>query len=205
MTTLTLEESSRRARLKTATRDIHNVLDQRIMAFKPFADRARYTAFVQVQYRLHRDVDALYADPALNALLPGLSERSRLALVAQDLVDLGSMLDPATLPAPAFLPGVAAPVPEALGWLYTVEGSNIGAAFLLKAAAGLGLGAGLGARHLAPHPDGRAAHWRDFIAQFDEVMLPSAQEAQVEAGARAAFNAALGHAQAKLVLADGPR
>lgn len=203
MTTLTFE-SSRRARLKTATRDTHGVLDQRIMAFKPFADRARYTAFVHVQYRLHRDVEALYADPALNALLPGLRERSRLALVAQDLVDLGSPVDPAALPAPAFLPGVAVEVPTALGWLYTVEGSNIGAAFLLKAAAGLGLDARLGARHLAPHPDGRAAHWRDFIAQFDEVVLPLAQEPQVEDGARAAFGAALKHAQARLTLAGDP-
>lgn len=188
-------DTGRRQRLRAATREVHDQLDQRIMAFRPFADLARYTAFVHTQYRLHRDVEALFAHPVLNASLPQLAERSRLALVRQDLADLGAAVDEAALPAPAFAPGAPVDLPAALGWLYTVEGSNLGAAFLLKAAAGLGLNGNFGARHLAPHPDGRAAHWRDFIAQLDELALTPDEEARAEAGARAAFSAALGYVE----------
>lgn len=186
--------SSRRARLKNATRDIHERLDKRIMDFQPFADRERYTAFLQTQYALHRDVQALFVDPALNALLPQLAERSRLALIEQDLHDLGAA-PPSDQPAPSFTFAAQHHVPTALGWLYTVEGSNIGAAFLLKAAGRLGLDGRLGARHLAPHADGRAAHWRDFIAQLDDVHLSPEEENHVDAGARAAFAAALTHVE----------
>lgn len=187
-------DNSRRQRLKLATRDVHGGLDHRIMAAEPFASRERYGAFLCTQYLLHRDAEALFADPVLNRLLPGLRERSRLALVAQDLQDLDVALDIASLPAPAFAVGAGvASIPVALGWLYTIEGSNIGAAFLLKAAAALGLGVGLGARHLAPQADGRAAHWRGFIAQLDAVPLSVADEEGVDQGARAAFTAARAH------------
>lgn len=164
------------------------------MAFQPFASRERYGAFLQAQYRLHRDVQALFADAALNAWLPQLAQRCRLALLEQDLQDLGIAVPP-DLPAPVFSAGAAPDRPTALGWLYTVEGSNLGAAFLLKAAARLGLDGSFGARHLAPHPDGRAAHWRDFTAQLDEAVLTPEEEARVDDGSRAAFSAARGYVE----------
>lgn len=164
------------------------------MAAEPFASRARYGAFLRTQYLLHRDAEALFADPALNALLPGLRARSRLALIEQDLQDLE--VAPGALPEPVFSAGEGvADIPVALGWLYTIEGSNLGAAFLLKAAGALGLGVSFGARHLAPHADSRAAHWRSFIAQLDGVTLAEAEEAGVDLGARAAFTAARGHVE----------
>ncbi|MGC3987375.1 MAG: biliverdin-producing heme oxygenase [Pseudorhodoferax sp.] len=181
----------RRARLKAVTRTVHAQLDRRIMAFNPFADRARYAGFLQSQYRLHRDVEFLYRHATLGAMLPGLVQRSRLELLEKDLADLGVVLDEGALPQPAFTGGTPLHVPQALAWLYTVEGSNLGAAFLLKAVAPLGLHGGFGARHLAPHPDGRAAHWRDFIAELDALELPAEQEAAVDAGALYAFAAAL--------------
>ena len=193
-------EASRRNRLKAATHDVHARLDRRIMAFNPFAGRERYTAFLHTQYRLHRDVEALYTSPALNALLPHLAERSRLALVEQDLRDLGVALPLPGLPQPRFAAGADADAPAALGWLYAVEGSNIGAAFLLKAAAALGLDGQCGARHLAPHPDGRAAHWRDFIAQLDEVALPATEEPRCVDGANAAFAQVLAYVEQYCVL-----
>lgn len=187
-------ESSRRQRLKDATRATHSALDQRIMAFNPFAGVDHYTRFVLTQYLLHRDVQALYDDEALNRHLPQLAQRSRLALAEQDLRDLGVAM-PAPLEAPVFEPGAHIDVATALGWLYTVEGSNLGAAFLLKRVASLGLSAEHGARHLAPHPDGRAAHWRSFIEQFDELVLPVDEEARAAAGADAAFARALGYVE----------
>ncbi|WP_204320942.1 biliverdin-producing heme oxygenase, partial [Enterobacter hormaechei] len=51
-----------------------------------------------------------------------------------------------------------------------------------------------GARHLAPAPEGPAAHWRTFTAALDAVTLSDAEEAQVVAGAKAAFAQVQRHA-----------
>lgn len=176
-------EQSRAKRMKAATHAAHEAIDHRIMATAPFASRAHYGRFVRIQYRIHHAVDPLFRNPALGALLPDLAERRRLDLVAQDAADLGTAL-------PAVAPHAGAPleIAPALGWLYVVEGSNLGAAFLLKAAAKLELSEAFGARHLAGHPAGRGLHWRSFTAALDAVPLDEAQEAQAIAGAQAAFH-----------------
>ncbi|MET0365025.1 MAG: biliverdin-producing heme oxygenase [Sphingobium sp.] len=171
--------------LKVRTETVHEALDQRIMAARPFADRVRYGNFLVVQFLFHRDIDALYDHPALAVLLPDLAERRRLPLIAQDLSDLG-LDSPAADSAPHF---AAASIDrsEALGWLYVAEGSNLGAAFLLKAASALGLGETLGARHLGGHPDGRGQHWRSFTAALDGLTLTPEGQDGAFAGANAAF------------------
>jgi len=181
---------TRSARLKAATRATHERLDQRIMAGDIFASRERFARFLRVQYRFHRDVDALYADPGLDALLPGLGERRRLAQIARDLDDLGQALPPPSAP-----PAHALPLAQALGWLYVAEGSNLGGSVLYKLAARLGLDRGFGARHLAAHPDGVARHWRRFTAALDSAALSAAQDAEVIAGAEAAFRRVRGHVE----------
>lgn len=80
--------ATRSQRLKAATRDSHGALDKRIMAGDIFASRAQFARFLRVQYRFHRDIDALYANIALDALLPDLDTRRRLPLIARDLGDL---------------------------------------------------------------------------------------------------------------------
>lgn len=176
-------EASRSQRLKAATHGTHERLDQRIMRGDPFASLDNYRRFLQVQYKFHRDLAVLYALPVLQALLPDLAERQRLRELEQDLRDVGQALpadegsalgadiDPAT----------------ALGWLYVVEGSNLGAAILFKLAARLGLDANHGARHLAGHPDGRARHWRRFTAALDGNALDAEQEQRLIDGATQAF------------------
>lgn len=114
-------EDSRSLRLKAATRDSHGALDKRIMAGDIFADRSNFARFLRVQYRFHRSIDALYANPALDALLPDLGERRRLGQVARDLQDLEQTLPGADIDA---LPSDLA-LPAALGWLYVAEGSNL--------------------------------------------------------------------------------
>lgn len=116
-------QATRSQRLKAATRDSHGALDKRIMAGDIFASRDLFAKFVRVQFRFHRDIDALYGNPALDALLPDLDERRRLPLIARDLADLEQTLP---LPASAGLDGDL-PLPAALGWLYVAEGSNLGA------------------------------------------------------------------------------
>lgn len=175
-------ETSRCKRLKAATHREHDSVDQLVMAAHPFEDRARYGRFLLVQHHFHGSLHGLYEDPHLNAWLPGLSSLSRLAAVEQDIRDLGQL--PPALPA-----RVKVDPAQALGWLYCSEGSNLGAAFLFKQTQRLGLDESLGARHLAAHPQGRAQHWKAFVSAIDGLALDEQQEADVIAGAIAAFEA----------------
>lgn len=177
-------DPSHARRFKQLTQAAHAALDQRIQDFEPFASRERYAAFLRVQLDFHRDVDALFGHAALERLLPGLGERRRLPLVEQDLGDLGHGLD---APASAPLFGADADLATALGWLYVEQGSQLGAAILYRMAAALGLDGGFGARHLAPHADGRALNWRQFCEQLDAVPLDAAGRRRADAGALAAF------------------
>lgn len=181
---LVIESAGRAKRLKQATHATHDRLDKRIMAANPFGDRVRYGQFLKVQHAFHRDIDALYDNPALDKLLPDLAQRRRLPLIAQDLADLG--LSPKAPEATPVFSGDA-DIPIALGWLYVAEGSNLGAAFLLKEALKLGLSETFSARHLAGAPEGRGLHWRTFTAALDSASLSDAEEARAIAGAEAAF------------------
>ena len=189
MTTLEMPEvqpapASRTKRLRAATHAAHERLDQRIMAGAPFASIANYLRFLQVQHAFHRDVDPLFRHAPLAALLPDLAGRRRLDLIGQDIADLGGTAPAAE--APVF--DAAIDLPTALGWLYVAEGSHLGAAFLLKEAAQLGLSENHGARHLAGAPEGRGLHWRIFTAAVDQVALSAAEEDRAIAGADRAFD-----------------
>jgi heme oxygenase (biliverdin-IX-beta and delta-forming) len=184
---MTEVDTSRARRLKAATHGVHDGLDQAIMKAEPFASRDAYADFLRVQQLFHRDIAALYDAPELATKIPGLTERRRYPQVRADLADLEAA--PALEDErPRFEPGEPVDAPTALGWLYVAEGSNLGAAFLLKAAAGLGLSAEFGARHLAASPEGRANHWRSFTAALDAPNLTADEEARVMAGASAAFS-----------------
>jgi heme oxygenase len=94
-------EPSRARRLKALTHETHDRLDTSIMAAASFATVEGYGRFVTVQYLFHRDIDALYDDALLQALLPGLLERRRLPLIAADLTDLPTNMARAiSLPPP---------------------------------------------------------------------------------------------------------
>jgi heme oxygenase len=169
-------------RLKALTDATHRKLDQRIMSADPFGSRERYGLFLQVQHQFHADVAPFYAAADLNRLLPGLAERCRLEALQQDIADLSGAQAPALVAQPLPLD-----TPQALGWLYVAEGSNLGAAFLLKEAEKLGLSEEFGARHLAGHPAGRGLHWRNFVAALNGLALSEQEEAQAAEGASAAF------------------
>lgn len=186
MTAKTIAHDGRARRLKAATAAAHERLDKRIMAADPFRALEAYGRFLLVQHAFHTDIDTLFEDASLDALLPDLAGQRRLPLIAQDLIDLGFAV-PAPISEPRFPRAAPASVPDALGWLYVAEGSNLGAAFLLKEAEKLGLSDTFGARHLAGAPEGRGLHWRTFVGALDAVTLSAAEEQRAVAEAEAAF------------------
>lgn len=172
---------TRTARLRAQTNVLHKKLDQRLQSERPFESLERYRLYLLVQAEFHNALAPIYADKRLNALIPGLAACARANAVRQDMLDLG--LTPLALDPHAS----TKPISDALGWLYVCEGSTLGAAFLLKFAAALGLTEKFGARHLGAAPEGRAEHWRRFSAALDAVELPEAAETRAEFGANAAF------------------
>lgn len=176
--------TTRAEHLRATTHAAHETVDQTIMRARPFSSVENYGLFLKVQYAFHRDVKPLYHHTDLLALIPDLDRRSRLEAVGQDAADLGIALPvPEAAPATDRLMSVA----EALGWLYVIEGSNLGAAFLFKAALKMGLSETHGARHLSEAPEGRAEQWRTFKVALNAPTLSAEEEALVIAGAEAAF------------------
>lgn len=198
--TLERPAETRSQRLRRATHAMHEALDARMSGADLFSSRDRYALFLAMQRRFHRDIEALYRDEALIGLAPDLPERGKLALIDQDLADVG-----AAPPAHAPLPVDPADAAAALGWLYVAEGSSLGAAFLLKEAQKLGLDETFGARHLAAHPEGRGLNWRRFTQALDSAELSSEEEARAEAAAVAAFARVVALAEETLAGASGQR
>lgn len=173
---------------KEGTMQEHEKLDKRIMALSPFSCPERYALFVRTQARLHRVVAPWYQGEALRAWLPDLKGRDRLDAVLQDCADFGISESALEEDALASTQARVDDVYAALGWLYTVEGSNLGAAFLLKhAKEHLGLSETFGARHLASHDSGRGLFWRQFKTGLDAIELTESQRQAALEGALSAF------------------
>lgn len=169
-------------RLKYSTRTNHDSVDSQVMKSEPFANEENYIKFLRLQHIFHLSVAPLYQRDDLQALFPGLAALPRLSAVESDLRDLGVNMDVDS----SLLASVTDPY-QAIGWLYCSEGSNIGAAFLYKETQKLTFDENHGARHLAAHPEGRALHWRKFVAQLDALSLTEEQEQLAVQGAIDAF------------------
>ncbi|WP_340137722.1 biliverdin-producing heme oxygenase, partial [Pseudomonas viridiflava] len=102
-----------------------------------------YARFVVAQYLFQAELQGLYNDPALQAIIADLPERCRAAQARDDLADLG-LETPSPVAGAVHQPSLA----QALGWLFVSEGSKLGAAFLIKRAVALNLSDSFGARHL---------------------------------------------------------
>ncbi|WP_020406222.1 biliverdin-producing heme oxygenase [Hahella ganghwensis] len=172
--------------LKEKTTTDHESLDRRIMRADPFGDPGRYQGFLKMQYCFHWMTAPLYHIESLNQWIPNLSDSCRLEQVIQDCLDLGitkhQLEEMALKLKPAAVNKVAA-----LGWLYTLEGSNLGAAFLFKHAKAIGFSATYGAAHLAGHSEGRGRHWRMFKSCLDAIPLNDDDIAMACAGGQSAF------------------
>lgn len=182
-------EATRSQRLKAATRDSHGALDKRIMAGEIFADRGRFARFLRVQYRFHRDIDGLYANAALDALLP---DGRTPAAAAGHARPARSGTDPAG-PGPT----EAGPGPAAvrrIGLVVRGRRLQLGGTILYKMAAQLGW-MRTSAPATAAHPDGAARHWREFTAALDSVVLTGAEEQQMIDAADAAFRSVHDHVE----------
>lgn len=174
---LTFSES-----LKLSSRQTHDSVDDLVMSMDPFASHDNYRKFLQVQHEFHKAVKQLHDAEDLNAQIDGLKDLSRHDAVLSDMKAL--QIDPVNVTVT--VPNIADA--ERLGWLYCVEGSNVGAAILYKEAGKIQLDENHGATHLAAHEDGRMRHWRAFKEKLDNLNLSKEDQAKALKGAQDAFS-----------------
>ena len=167
--------------LKIHSKETHDILDNLVMSMKPFESQDNYKKFLQAQYEFHKAVLPIYHNQAIASQFDNLAELSRFERVKQDMADLGVSPFDSQIPSPNFDNN------EAIGWLYCVEGSNVGAAILYKEAGKIELDETHGASHLAAHPDGRMPHWRATKAKIDALVLDNTAKQQAKKGADDAF------------------
>ncbi|WP_028631485.1 biliverdin-producing heme oxygenase [Pseudomonas parafulva] len=172
----------RSQRLNQVTHAPHAELDALVKAHAPFDSRESFARFVVAQYLFQAELQPLYNDPTLVAIVPDLTQRCRAQQALLDLADLGTQA-PAALRGPLQAPSLG----EAMGWIFVSEGSKLGAAFLIKRAAALGLSDSFGARHLGEPLGGRAEGWKQFTRILDGLDLTAEEDAAAERGAVAAF------------------
>ena len=179
---MTATPALRSQRLNQVTHAPHTELDALVKSHKPFDSRESFARFVVAQYLFQSELQALYNDPRLIAIVPDLAQRCRAEQARLDLADLDTDVP---VPLPGALQGPS--LGQALGWIFVSEGSKLGAAFLIKRAVALELSDSFGARHLGEPEGGRAEGWKQFTRILDNLELSAEEDAAAERGAVAAF------------------
>ncbi|MBE0459339.1 biliverdin-producing heme oxygenase [Pseudoalteromonas prydzensis] len=183
----TIKESTLTAQFKTETTTIHDGLDKAIMTKRPFSSIERYALFLQIQLAFHIAVAPLYHDKKFQDCIAGLASMQRLDAVYDDLCDL-SFKQQADDILKQHSDTRTFSFEQGLAWLYVVEGSNLGAEYLLKAAKRINLSETFGARHLAPAEQGRSVAWQQFSNSINKIELDELQIKNALIAAQQAFS-----------------
>jgi len=174
-------DSSRRFRMRTATSTAHSRLDALVETGGFLKRLDRYRSYLHATYRARAAAEAGLDAAGVEQVYAAWPSRRIAETLHADLADL----EPAVAPAP-IAPLRFRSAPAALGGLYVLEGSALGARLLSKEAARLGLGPGFGARHMHAQI-GDPAAWRRFVEALERHPMTEAEERDCVAGAAAVF------------------
>ncbi|MFT4120256.1 biliverdin-producing heme oxygenase [Bradyrhizobium sp.] len=119
--------SGLRERLRDATSEAHRELDAQLSAFD-LTGFSGYRRFLQASAAALLPLEAALVKAGVADIFPDWPERSRSAAIAADLGRLGSAVQSTISVPPLTRSGV-------LGTMYVLEGSRLGAKFLLKTVA----------------------------------------------------------------------
>ncbi|WP_175174842.1 biliverdin-producing heme oxygenase [Achromobacter pestifer] len=143
------------------------------------ASLEHYAGFLRVLYRLHRDIDALYANRVLRIALPDLQEWRRLPAIANQLSALRC-----ALPAPGTgLMDVEQAWTTALGWLFVGEAANLYAIALHRLTCRRGLNGSFGNRYPNKTSEVAMQRWRALNGALDTLTMLPTEEEEVIIGA----------------------
>lgn len=175
-----MKGSDLRYRLRAATADVHAELDAVSESAGFFDNRAAYAGYLVATLQARRSIelglDACHVEQIF-AMWPA---RRIIAALAADIADLGG---PTAGPDAAALDYSPA---AALGALYVLEGSALGARLLERRAAALGMTPEFGGRHFAVQTS-RDGAWAALLKVLEHAGLDADGEDECTASALATF------------------
>ncbi|WP_166817911.1 biliverdin-producing heme oxygenase [Bradyrhizobium sp. 1(2017)] len=165
-----------RDRLRDATAAAHRELDAQLSSFD-LTVMAGYRRFLRASAGALLPLEAALVEAGVARMFPDWPERSRSAAIAADLGRLGSAAQ-STVSVPPLTSG------GMLGTMYVLEGSRLGAKFLLKEVADVADPRIAKATSYLSHGAGKRL-WQSFLSrlQIEEV----SDEDEVIEAARTAF------------------
>lgn len=166
-----------RARLKDATADAHRQLDRNLMAFD-LKTASGYRRFLEASAGALLPLEAALVESGVDDIVKDWPSRSRSDAILDDLTQVEGGLH--LMPAPAAFSRSAL-----FGTLYVLEGSRLGARFLLKAVTRSADPAVGRATAYLGHGAGEPL-WEKFLALLTHE-APHLDEEEVVEGARSAF------------------
>ncbi|UPK25547.1 biliverdin-producing heme oxygenase [Bradyrhizobium sp. 195] len=170
--------SGLRERLRDATSDAHRELDSQLSAFD-LTGFSGYRCFLHASAGALLPLEAALVDAGVEELFPDWPERSRSAAIATDLERLGASAAATVSVPPLTRSGV-------LGTMYVLEGSRLGAKFLLKMIADATDPRIGGATSYLRHGTGKRL-WQSFLSKLEDE--EECDEVEVITSARVAFAA----------------
>ncbi|WP_035641129.1 biliverdin-producing heme oxygenase [Bradyrhizobium sp. ORS 375] len=168
-----------RERLKVATSAAHHALDERLGRFD-LTTTAHYRRFLQASAAALLPLEQMLDRCGAGAVLDDWPQRRRSDAIRIDLADLDGHDVPVDVPVPTL------DRPSVLGTLYVLEGSRLGAVYLLRIVAASADPRVRRATRYLRHGAGQGL-WRSFLSRLAEERLAPGEDARVIASAHAAF------------------
>jgi heme oxygenase len=168
-----------RDRLKAATASAHHALDERLGALD-LTLSADYRRFLQANAAALLPLETALSKAGVAAMFEDWPSRARSAAITADLDQLGGTIAPLPMPKePLDRCGV-------LGTLYVLEGSRLGAAYLVRIAAASADPQVRAATRYLGHGAGQGL-WRSFLARLAREPVSAEDERRMIARAQQAF------------------
>jgi len=168
-----------RQRLKAATATAHHALDERLSGFD-LTTTAHYRRFLQASAAALLPLETALEQAGVGKLVDDWAQRRRTPAITADLADLSGMVAPMRLTSRSLDRSFV------FGTLYVLEGSRLGAAYLLRIVAAAADPRVRRATRYLRHGAGQGL-WPSFLARLAvEPVTAEGEDAMIES-ARGAF------------------
>ncbi|KAB2765864.1 biliverdin-producing heme oxygenase [Brucella anthropi] len=164
----------RRWDLKAATAPYHERIDRLDSFYGMFISLDAYRKYLEATWRSRVALETLLDVSDLRRVFSDWDNHKIQSELQMDYADLSDGEEPKKSEL-QFDAGAPVDLPSAIGTLYVLEGSALGATVLIHKARLLGLGAGYGARHLAKQV-GNLAGWKKTVALLQTMSLDKKDE-----------------------------
>ena len=166
-----VRELSRQARLRFVTLQAHARIDALVETAGYFGEREKYAAYLKATWRARRPMEFALDRFGAESLFTIWPHRTIGPALRADYRDV-SGCEPPDGEKEAMIIITSA---QALGILYVLEGSALGARILTPRASALGMGAKFGASHLSLQVSTPGA-WKMFLAVLEAAEFDRTQE-----------------------------